>query len=275
MDIASSSVQAMIISVFVLLIILIICMAWFYIHKKNAAKIFLIGMLGYFIPQICIRYPLIAWLQTSILQMMDVYMVIFLLSISAALLETIGRYFVIRYLCKHEQGFSSGIISGLGHGLSEAIFLLVITYINNLFIIYLAQLGVVSNQIELILTAMENVPLYVFYFTLLERCLFIIIQAGLSSMMLNGMRKQKKMIFVFVFLVHFIIDLSITMLSTYGMSMYILDSIIGIIAILAILYMWKSDVWFPMKVKIDSADVDLQTETLNINLKDEPQKDKM
>ena len=100
MKTASASVMAMIISVAVLMVMILLCMMLFYIHKKNSAKIFLLGMLGYFIPQVVIRYPLLSYMPMEMFSGMDGYTLIGLLSLSAALLETIGRYVVLRFLSK-------------------------------------------------------------------------------------------------------------------------------------------------------------------------------
>lgn len=245
MEIASSSVQAMIISILVLGCILVLCMTLFYIQKKDSAKIFLLGMLGYLVPQVMIRYPLISWMQIAVFPLMNVYIVILLLSVSAAFMETLGRYFVIRYLLKHDQSHYAGVISGLGHGVCEAIFLIGITYINNLFILYLAQAGGDSTQIQLVLSAIEQVPLAIFYITLLERCFYIIIQTGLSAIMMNGMRKKRKAIFLFVFLLHFSIDCLITYLAQHGISIQVITAISFILAIISILYIWKEKSLFP------------------------------
>lgn len=239
MQTSSASIYAMVISIIVLAIAMITCLGLFYIKKKNAVLIFLIGTLGYLLPQILIRYPLISFLQISVFPMLNIAFVIFILSFSTALFETIGRFFVIKIGLKKEQNKICGALVGLGHGFCEALFLLVITYVNNLFIVYLAQLGGDSNQINLVLSAIENVPLDIFYFTLLERLLYIAIQMGLSSFMMNGILKNKKMILLFVFGIHFIMDICITSIATYGVQIVLQDILIGIIALLSILYMWK------------------------------------
>lgn len=253
----SASIYAMVISIIVLAIFMITCLGLFYIKKKNAIFIFLIGTLGYLVPQVFIRYPLISMYQTSVLSTMNIVSVIFILSLTTALFETIGRYCVIKFGLKNEQNKISGILVGIGHGFCEALFLLVITYVNNLFVVYLSQLGADSTQVNLVLSAIDNVPLNIFYFTLLERVLYIAIQAALSNFMMIGILNKKKMTFIYVLILHFVIDLSITSISAYGIQIELLDLIIGILAILSIVYIWISNT---QKVVIETNVQEIQTE---------------
>lgn len=239
MKTASASVMAMIISVAVLMVMILLCVMLFYIHKKNSAKIFLLGMLGYFIPQVVIRYPMLSYMPMEMFSAMDGYALIGLLSLSAALLETIGRYVILRFLSKREQDKAAGIIAGLGHGICEAIFLLGIMYLHNLFIVYLAQQGTDSTQIRLVTSAIEQTPMHMFYFVLLERSLYIVIQVGLSVCMMQGILKKKKRTLIVIFLLHAALDVAVTLCSYHGVSALYLDILIFVAAGISAVYVWK------------------------------------
>jgi uncharacterized membrane protein YhfC len=92
---------------------------YFVKQKKSTLKVFFIGILGFFVPQIMIRIPLLAFLGTQdwfIAFAQNTLPYIIALAFTAGLFETFGRFFVFKLMLKKHRSHGDGMMAGLGHG---------------------------------------------------------------------------------------------------------------------------------------------------------------
>lgn len=143
--------------------------------SKKSLRIFLIGGCTYLVSQICIRQPVL-----SILENIDAYKIfeisnpvgyVFVISITAALVEEFGRYIAFHFVTRDRTVKNIPLYYGLGHGGMEALSV----GINNIFLVlfssnYLADVGAsvalagmerISTQIAQI--AFSYIVFYAFY----------------------------------------------------------------------------------------------------------------
>lgn len=183
-------------------------LAYFVAKDKRLIKSFLIGMIIFFITQVVIRIPII----NLILPNMDWYlnmssnpwMYSIFLALTAGLVEEIGRYMAFKYLLKNNRTYRDGIACGLGHGGIEAI---LITGISCVTVLIGSLIG---NDIFMNISPLEA------FAAGFERLCAMVIQIGLSMIVLYGVRQKSiKYLFLAIF-VHTLINLPLIMLLKWG-----------------------------------------------------------
>lgn len=118
---------------------------------KGVWTAWLLGAAGFFVLQIVIRTPILNALalnQTFMTFATEHYvMYCFALALTAALFEVIGRYVVAKLMAKNLT-YERSIAAGLGHGGIESIFIIGMTYINNLVYIMMINAGTFDTVVE-------------------------------------------------------------------------------------------------------------------------------
>lgn len=114
-------------------------------HKKQGIwSAWLLGALGFFVPQILIRFPIL-----TALSRMDGFIAFgqnhtliygFSLAFTAGLFEVVGRYAVARCL-KKNLTYRRALAAGLGHGGIEAIIITGLAYLSNVVFLVMLQSG--------------------------------------------------------------------------------------------------------------------------------------
>lgn len=101
--------------------------------QKGWVRCFLAGMLGFFVPQVCVRLPLLSLPAAQLLPLWlgGAGYTVFLAA-TAGLAETAGRALVFGLVLKKARTFRTALAAGAGHGWIEAMLLVVPTYVNNL-----------------------------------------------------------------------------------------------------------------------------------------------
>jgi len=134
------------------------------------------GVLAFFISQEIIRLPIVQLLLPTLpwfQSLMKVSWAYFLfMSFTAGLVEEPARYIVFSIL-KQRRSFTDGLSYGIGHGGIEAILLVGITYISNLFLslaINSGNLGALGSQLpSTVISALTDTPSYLFAVAGIER----------------------------------------------------------------------------------------------------------
>ena len=114
-------------------------------HKKQGIwSAWLVGALGFFVPQILVRLPLLNVLGANpgFLAFTQTHPVLYVLGLafSAGLFELIGR-FAVAMLLRKNLTYRRSLAAGLGHGGIEAMLIVGMAYINNLVFLFLIQTG--------------------------------------------------------------------------------------------------------------------------------------
>lgn len=200
------------------------------------------GAAGFFIPQIVIRLPIL-----SVLSLSEQYkafiknnyvLYCLILAFTAGLFEVTGRYITAKVLQKNLT-FKKGISLGMGHGGVEAIALIGMTYINNLifivmintgsfdtFISQYSKMGVDTESLAAVKTALTESGSAVFYLAGYERILTMIFHIFLSLLVCYFVMKKKDLLGIIIcLLLHTAADFIIPIVN--GLSTEYLGNIIS------------------------------------------------
>lgn len=219
---------------------------WSFRNKRSGVwKAWLLGAAGFFVMQSIIRINILNILATTEgyqnFVKHNYILYCFILALTAALVEVIGRYVTARIL-KKDLTCVKGIAAGLGHGGIESVFLIGLTYINNLIYIWLINAGKfdsVVKQTEALgadtkgLLAVKDGLLdsgsLNFYLAGYERILTMIIQVFLSLLVCWFVYKKKDALGIALCIVfHFMLDFVPAIVNGFGSKL--LDNLLSEIA---------------------------------------------
>ena len=202
-------------------------------HKKQGIwSAWLLGALGFFVPQILIRLPILTGLSqlSGFAAFAQTHPVAygFGLAFTAGLFEVVGRYAVARCL-KKNLTYRRALAAGLGHGGIEAILITGLAYLSNVVFLVMLQTGgfeaaisqttAAGRDVTPLLTAKDalmNTPWTMFLLAGYERLLTMVCQTAMSVMVCYGMASGKPGKYILLCLgLHTLLD------CTAGISLYI------------------------------------------------------
>ena len=216
-------------------------------RKQGIVSAWIIGALGFFIPQMLIRLPILTLLSPQLAKFVVFSPLLYALTlaVTAGLFELAGRILAARVMGNRLTP-KRALAAGLGHGGIEAMVIIGISYINNLVYIVMIQTGTfdallaqsaaspeVVAQLEQVRTALVSTSPAMFLLAGYERLLTMVCQAAMSVMVCYGMASGKPGKYILLCLgLHTLLD------STAGISLYIgkgLSQSAGYLIIYAIL----------------------------------------
>lgn len=130
---------------------------------------------------------------------------------TAGLFEEAARFIAFRLLVKDHR-WEEGVMYGAGHGGIESILLVGLTVLTTATTLAFFPASLPSEQLNIIATLPWYIPLIGLY----ERLIAIVIQIGLSVMVLQCYTQDKKWYLVFAVATHFGIDFSVLAIIQYG-----------------------------------------------------------
>jgi uncharacterized membrane protein YhfC len=238
---------------------------------KGVTSAFLAGALGFFVPQAVIRIPALQGLSLLdgfgdfVQNHFWTYAV--LLALSAGIFETVGRLVVFKTVLKNRTTYNAALCAGLGHGGMEAIYLVGLTYVNNLVLSFMINngsaydvitgQGLASDQAnQLIMTMTQTSPI-IFYMAGFERVFTIGFQMGLSMLLAYGItRNQTVKFFGVVFLLHTAVDFIVIAAQNVGWSLYLVEAFIAAVGLIAVVFIVRAKSHFAeIEIKRDEAEV--------------------
>ena len=162
----------------------------------------------------------------------------------AGLFEETGRFVTMKFLLKKEQGNDhNAIMYGIGHGGIEMAFILVIGMVNQLLYAVMINTGQTeallapldASSREVLQQAFEslvNTPPYMLLLSPVERLAAITAQIAFSVLVWIAVtRAGKKLLYVLAVLLHFLLDAVAVILSGLGISTWLIEGIIWIMAL--------------------------------------------
>ena len=184
-------------------------------HKKQGIwSAWLVGALGFFVPQILIRFPILTALSGTdgfvTFAQIHPWIYSFSLAFTAGLFEVVGRYAAARCLRKNLT-YRRALASGLGHGGIEAIIITGLVYLNNIVYLVMLQTGSLDAQIAqaadptallAIKDGMLNTSWILFFLAGFERLLAMTCHVAMSMLVCYGVRRGKAAPTIFAFVVH-------------------------------------------------------------------------
>lgn len=204
---------------FVVAVALILPLAaglWLCIKRKGYLKPVLLGFATFLVFQILTRIPLLqiigktVWF--SLFSMTQPVLYALFLAGTAALFEEGGRWIVMRLFMKQKHRLSDGIAFGIGHGGCEAVLLVGI------------------NAVAAIILNAGSTNPWIAFAGGIERLFTMVIQIGLSVMVLKSVALKKPLWLLLAFAVHTAIDLGAVLLPRTGASVFMIEACIGIVA---------------------------------------------
>lgn len=181
---------------------------------------FLFGAACFIISQPLIRIPILQNLQQStdfmLAYTLNPLLIGILIALSAGVFEESFRFLFKQFLIRpYECSFSQPIIFGLGHGIAEAMMIL----IPALAIAPISQLGM----------------------AVLERVLAIVLHVTLTVVVWNGFQKNQRVLYLLIAIaIHGFVDSLIPVLSPLTNSVILIEGALAIIDILMIGYSYHS-----------------------------------
>jgi len=227
---------------------------WFFFRRRYqvSIKALIVGAAVFTAFQLLSRIPLLEYLTKYQwyldLQSNIIYYSLFL-SITAGLFEEFGRYIGFSVFLRDVLSWKNGISYGIGHGGIEAIFLVGISYINNLVLSFLINSGqynqIIGEQIgsaaaELLKNQLLNVSSNVFFMAGVERLLVIIIHIALSLVVLYAVMKNRPIYLLHAIIIHTLVNLPAAYISLSGMNLIISEVILALYALLALIWINKA-----------------------------------
>lgn len=238
---------------------------------KGVTSAFLAGALGFFVPQAVIRIPALQGL--SLLDgfgdfvQNHFWMYAVLLALSAGIFETVGRLVVFRTVLKNRTTYNAALCAGLGHGGIEAIYLVGLTYVNNLALSFminsgsaynvLTGQGLASDQANQLISTMTQTSPTIFYMAGFERVFTIGFQMGLSMLLAYGItRNQTAKFFGLVLILHTTVDFIVIAIQNAGWSIYLVEVFVAVVGLIAIIFVVRGKSHFAeIDIKRDEAEV--------------------
>lgn len=221
--------------------------------RKGAAGAFFAGMLGFFVPQALIRIPILqalgkneAWLAFA---RSETVWYCLLLALTAGLFETAGRLLVFVLLLKDRYSYTAGFAAGAGHGSFEAVYLVGLTYINNLVLSLMINSGSAGSlsgalspdALGAAVSALADTPSYMFLLGGVERVFTIAFHIALSVLLLGFiMRGRTAEGFVTAAALHTCVDFGTAMLHTAGADVLITEGAVALAAAGSVWYLVRA-----------------------------------
>lgn len=274
--VSTASILSMILTFCICMIVPIVALIIYAVKNKGKGVwlAWLLGAAGFFVMQIVIRTPILSLLSLSegFLKFANDYYIVYvlILAFTAALFEVVAR-FAGALILKKKQCYEVAVGAGLGHGGIEAMFLIGMTYINNLLYSVMintgtfdtmiestAQMGVdVTALLDVKKSLIETAP-SMFLLAGYERLLTMILHVAMTVLVFYFVYKKKNVIGIALcLLIHTIIDFVpgfVQGASVYGYlgekfpigvayaiiyAFLTIMAIVGIIILVAIRKKWK------------------------------------
>jgi len=236
-------------------------------RKKVGVSIAVIaGAVGFFVPQIIIRIPIIqllallpGWIDFN---QNNVLLSVSLFAITAAVFETTGRFVVFKTLLKNKLSYNAAVGAGIGHGGIESIFLIGFTYINNIVISFLINSRLLPDLpgMEEAVGALKGTSPELFFLAGVERVFTIFFHILLSVLICYFIIKGKPLLgFLLCTLIHFALDFALPLMNVNGVSIWFIEGLLLIVAVISIMIVKAFRVEFPVaEISKDPAEIALE-----------------
>lgn len=253
--VSAATIVAVLITLFVTLILPVIVYLIYGLRNKGKGvwTAWLLGAAGFFVFQVIIRTPILSMLSLvpGFTDVVTEHYILYclILAFTAALFEVAGRYIVAKIMSKNLTSTRS-FAAGLGHGSIEAIFVVGMTYVNNLIYTVMintgsfdgiveqtAALGVDTTQLTALKDSLVNTHPAMFLLAGYERVLTVILQIALSMVVCYFVSRKKDFTGIIICIVcHWAVDFIAPVIN--GMSTAYLGNKISVTTSYVIVYVF-------------------------------------
>ena len=243
--VSSLSILFIIITLFISILAPLVFLLILMRGHRGVFSIWLAGALGFFVPQMIIRIPLLQMAGTlpafALFSQTRPYQFALLLALTAAAFETAGRLLVLKVGLGKRLSFNTGLAAGAGHGGIEAIALIGLTYVNNLVISLMINAGRLDTIIpdpalaDSIRRQLTDTPSWLFLTAGVERLLTMVFHIAMSVLLTLFIMKRKSLVgFILVMGLHFILDFVVVAMQIQSMPIWLIEGVVLIAALLSL-----------------------------------------
>ncbi len=220
--------------------------------RKGVFSAWVAGALGFIVPQIVIRIPILQALGRSSAYRAfaedQALLFAFLLALSAGLFETAGRFVVLKFGLAKRLSYTTGLAAGAGHGGIESIALIGLTYINNLVLSVLINTGRLDSlpasgeeavaALQAAREALVGTAPDLFLMAGFERVFTMVFHMALTVLLtLLIMKKQAILGFFLVTALHFLLDFAAVVMQQNDVPHLLIEGFLLLSALLALVFL--------------------------------------
>lgn len=165
--------------------------------------------------------------------------------LAAAVFEEFGRFIVMKRFLKCQLDRKDALMFGAGHGSIEAIFIVGLSYMNNLVLSTMINNGTMAASIASMeaeaqapaaqsLAVLWELPSYQFYMAGLERVQAIALHIALSVLVFAAVKTGKKLFLGLALLFHFLVD-TVTIVASSFMPVWAIELLV-LVMVLAVAF---------------------------------------
>lgn len=200
------------------------------VRKKLNVMPYFIGVLAFFISQICLRMPIMSILSATSKQYVEftstMLGAILVGGLTAGLFEETARLISAKILLKKDRlSFKDGVSFGVGHALCEVIILVGISMVFNLMVLIMINTdtfydlmlatGIKDEQYNQYLNIYTSTQVIDFIYALMERCSVIMFHIFNTLIVFYGVKLKKYGYYILAILLHTAFNGLSLVLSTY------------------------------------------------------------
>ncbi|NLO39868.1 MAG: YhfC family intramembrane metalloprotease [Ruminiclostridium sp.] len=227
----------------------------FYRKKKYYVGSVFIGAAAFFVFQVITRIPLIQIVLPKMQWYQDMqnnlWVYALFLGLTAGLFEEVGRYLAFTLILKKHHDWENAVAFGIGHGGIEAILLVGLTYVSNLITSVMINSGMYDTILaqspeqtrEALIQAknlLVQTPSSIYLVASAERLFAFTIHLALSVLVMVGIQKKKGLPYLgLAILLHMLVDSPVVIMSGYGVSVWVIEGFVFILAIISFAYIRK------------------------------------
>lgn len=208
--VSAFSILACILTLFICLVLPVLILVLYSTKNKRqgVASAWFIGALGFLVPQVFIRLPILNTLAGAgwflDFSQNHIFLYCICLAFTAGLFELAGRFAAAKWMARKSLTYKNALAAGLGHGGIEAILIVGMTYVNNLVIMLMINSGGFETlitqttamggdvaQLQAVRTAILTTSPFLFLLAGFERILTMIAQAAMSMVVCWGVHVKK------------------------------------------------------------------------------------
>ena len=168
---------------------------------------------------------------------------------SAGLFEETGRFLAMRFLMKKTLSKENSVMYGIGHGGIEAVLVVGITYVVNLVVAGMINLGKMDtflsglneplkNHISALSSALLATPAGLFYTAGIERIGAFVFHICLSYLVYRAVRDRKAVYFLAAVALHFLID-AVTVILAKNVSVYAAEAVLSAVTVCMAVFTYR------------------------------------
>lgn len=238
---------------------------WWLLTKKEKITTVLIGAATWFVFAIILEsLPKLLFFNPSTslgkTVMENVVLYTAIGALLAGLFEETGRLVAFKTVLRKRTNKETGISHGIGHGGFEAMYIMVITGIQNIVYASMINAGTFQTVIDQAaatgapVSSLEALPAQIMAITpmsaalgIVERIFAMLLHVGLSTLVFYAVRRSKAGYYVLAILLHALFDVPAALYQQGILNFYIVEAILAIYAIAffaiiyIVLYKWGNE----------------------------------